>query len=156
MMGTRIRLAGLPQTEAMFLEEAEVTRRNWMRFAVLGSAVYLAAPSGLTVAQSQAALPEPITLMVVVSDSQTGKPISQARLTLTFVQPKEGQFGRAHTLSYSAKTDTQGRYRFPYIPPGTVTLMVTEENHQSFGKQFQVDKDHSALEVKLKPPQPLV
>jgi uncharacterized GH25 family protein len=93
---------------------------------------------------------------VIVDDAETGKPISQARLTLTFVKPKEGQFGRAKKISYSGKTDPQGRYRFPYIPPGNVVLMVTDEHHQSFGKQFAVDKDHSTLQVTLKPPQPLV
>jgi len=131
-------------------------RRSWMRWAVLSLAAPMAVPLALGAQQSQAPPPEPITLTVVVTDSQTTKPISQARLTLTFVQPKEGQFGRAHTLSFSAKTDAQGRYRFPYIPPGTVTLMVTDEHHQTFGKQFDVDKDHSTLEVKLKPPQPLI
>jgi len=131
-------------------------RRNWIRWAVLSLAVSMAVPCGLRGLQSQAPPPEPITLTVLVTDAQTSKPISQARLTLTFVQPKEGQLGRAHTLSFSAKTDAQGRYRFPYIPPGNVTLMVTDEHHQTFGKQFEVNKDHNTLDVKLKPPQPLL
>lgn len=131
-------------------------RYSWMRWAVLSLFASIAVPCGLRALQSAAQPPEPITLTVVVTDAQTSKPISQARLTLTFVQPKEGQLGRAHTLSFSAKTDTQGRYRFPYIPPGNVTLMVTDEHHQTFGKKFDVDKDHSTLEVKLKPPQPLL
>jgi Carboxypeptidase regulatory-like domain len=131
-------------------------RRSWMRFAVLGLAGVLAGPLAVGAAQSEPPPPEPITLTVVVSDSQTGSPINQARLTLTFRQPKEGQFGRAKTFSYSAKTNSQGRYQFPYIPPGTVTLMVTDEHHQTFGKQFDVDKEHSTLDVKLKPPQPLL
>jgi hypothetical protein len=129
-------------------------RRSWMRVAVLSLATGLAVP--FTWAGQTQAPPEPITLTVIVNDAESGKPISQARLTLTFVQPKEGQFGRAKTLSYSAKTDGQGRYRFQYIPPGNVVLMVTDDHHQSFGKQFAVDKDHSTLQVKLKPPQPLV
>lgn len=135
-------------------------RRSWMRLTVLSLAASLSAstavPRALEALQSEAPPPEPITLTVVVLDAQTSKPISQARLTLTFRQPKEGQFGRAKTLSFSAKTDAQGHYRFPYIPPGTVTLMVTDEHHQTFGKQFDVDKDHTTLEVKLKPPQPLL
>lgn len=137
-----------------------MTRRSWMRLTVLSAAASLlasmAVPCALRALQSQAPSPEPITLTVVVTDAQTGNTISQARLTLTFREPKQGQLGRAHTLSYSAKTDSQGRYRFPYIPPGTVTLMVTDEHHQTFGKQFDVDKDHNTLEVKLKPPQPLL
>jgi hypothetical protein len=130
-------------------------RRRCIRVAVLSLAAGLAVPS-VWAGQSQAPPPEPITLTVVVTDSQSGKPISQARLTLTFRQPKEGQFSRSKMLSFSAKTDAQGQYRFPYIPPGDVTLMVTDENHQTFGKQFEVDKDHNTLDVKLKPPQPLL
>jgi hypothetical protein len=129
-------------------------RRNWMRVAVLSVAAGLAVP--FTWAAQNQAPSEPITLTVVVNDAETGKPISQARLTLTFVQPKEGPFSHAKTLSYSGKTNPQGRYRFPYVPSGNVTLMVTDEHHQSFGKQFAVDKNHSTLQVKLKPPQPLV
>jgi hypothetical protein len=131
-------------------------RRNWMRFVVLGLAGVLAVPPVLRAGQSEPPPPEPITLTVVVTDAQTGGPINQARLTLTFRQPKDGQFSRAKIFSYSAKTNVQGRYQFPYIPPGTVTLMVTDEHHQTFGKQFNVDKEHNTLEVKLKPPQPLL
>ncbi|HEV2424629.1 MAG TPA: carboxypeptidase-like regulatory domain-containing protein [Terriglobia bacterium] len=133
-----------------------MTKRSWRRWAVLSLAASVAIPCALQAVQSEAPPSEPITLTVVVTDAQTSKPIGQARLTLTFRRPKEGQFSRAHTLSFSAKTDAQGRYRFPYIPSGTVTLMVTDEHHQTFGKQFAVDKHHSTLEVKLKPPQPLL
>ena len=42
------------------------------------------------------------------------------------------------------------------IPEGTVLLIVTEEHHQTFGKQFDVSKQNSLLEVKLKPPQPVL
>lgn len=132
-----------------------MTRRSRVRLTVLSLAALVAVPCALRALQSGTP-PEPITITVVVTDAQSGKPISQARLTLTFRQPKQGQLSREHTLSFSAKTDAQGRYRFPYIPSGTVTLMVTDERHQTFGKQFAVDKDHSTLEVKLKPPQPLL
>lgn len=128
-------------------------RRLGIRVAVLG----LLAMAGAATALGQQPPPQPlITLGVLVTDAQSGQPISQARLTLTFRQPKQGRLDHAKTLSYSAKTDAQGRYRFPYIPTGTVILMVTDEHHQTFGKQFDVDKDHALLEVKLKPPQPLL
>jgi hypothetical protein len=132
-------------------------RRTWTRLALTGLVAALAVPGALraATADDQTLVPL-ITLTVVVTDSQSGQPISQARLTLTFRTRKENQFSRPKTLSYSAKTDPQGRYQLPYIPTGTVTLMVTDEHHQTFGKQFDVDKDHATLEVKLKPPQPLI
>jgi hypothetical protein len=98
----------------------------------------------------QQPIPE-VSLIVVVKEAETGDPISQARLTLTFQQ------GKLHrSISYSAKTSAQGRYRFTNIPKGTVRLLVTAERHQSFGKEIEVEEDNQVIEVKLKKPQPLL
>jgi hypothetical protein len=92
------------------------------------------------------------SLTIVVKEADTGDPISQARLTLTFQQQ-----GRLHrTISYSAKTSAQGRYRFTNVPKGTVVLLVTAERHQSLGKEIEVEEDNQVIEVKLKKPQPLL
>jgi hypothetical protein len=99
----------------------------------------------------QQPIPE-AALTVVVKEADTGSPISQARLTLTFQQP-----GRLHrTISYGAKTNAQGRYRFTDIPKGTVRLFVTADRHQSFGKEIELEEDNQVMEVKLKKPQPLL
>lgn len=102
--------------------------------------------------------PALITVNVVVTDSQTGQPVNQAHLTLVFQTARDpnNAFKHPKTISYTAKTDAQGRCRFVYIPEGTVKLMVTEDRHQAFGQTFEVSKDHSTLEVKMKPPQPLL
>ncbi|MGB7590732.1 MAG: carboxypeptidase-like regulatory domain-containing protein [Terriglobia bacterium] len=92
------------------------------------------------------------SLTVVVKDADTGDPMSQARLTLTFHQ--QGKLHRS--ITYSAKTNAQGRYRFTNIPKGTVRLLVTAERHQSFGKEMEVEEDNQVIEVKLKKPQPLL
>jgi hypothetical protein len=93
-----------------------------------------------------------VSLTVVVKEADTGDPISQARLTLTFHQ--QGKLHRP--MSYSDKTNAQGRCRFPNIPKGTVVLLVTAERHQSFGKEIEVEEDNQVIEVKLKKPQPLL
>lgn len=97
--------------------------------------------------------PIPVTsLTIVVKDAVTGDPIGQARLTLTFRQP-----GRLHrNISYDAKTNAQGRYRFMNIPKETVRLLVTADHHQSFGKEIDLEEENQVFEVKLKPPQPLL
>jgi len=77
-----------------------------------------------------------------------------ARLTLRFQEPR--RFKRSKSFSFSAKTNAQGRYRFTLIPKGTVRLTVTAEHHQTFSKEFEIDQDNAVLEVKLKPPQPLL
>ena len=92
---------------------------------------------------------------VLVKDGETGQPIYQARITLQFrVNP--GKLKRARTLSYSAKTNAQGRYKFTHIPKGTLRLLVTAERHQSFGKEFEVEEDNPLIEVTLRKPQPLL
>ncbi|HXJ92244.1 MAG TPA: hypothetical protein VMT20_05125 [Terriglobia bacterium] len=102
--------------------------------------------------------PNLITVSVVVTDSQTGKPVDQAHLTLIFKKggDPDNAFKRSKTISYTGKTDAQGRCRFVYIPEGSVTLMATEGRHKAFGQTFDVSKDHSTLEVKMKPPEPLL
>jgi hypothetical protein len=85
---------------------------------------------------------------VVVKDAESGEVISQARLTLTF---KTGKLHRV--VSYGAKTNAQGQYRFTNIPKGTVHLFVTAERHQSFGKEIELEQDDQSIEVKLKKPQ---
>ncbi len=86
---------------------------------------------------------------VVVKEGETGEVVSQARLTLTF---KSGKLHRV--VSYGAKTNAQGQYRFTNIPKGTVHLFVTAERHQSFGKEIDLEQDDQTIEVKLKKPQP--
>jgi hypothetical protein len=96
----------------------------------------------------QQPIPE-LSFNVVVKEAETGEVISQARLTLTF------QSGKLHhVVSYGAKTNAQGQYRFTNIPKGTVHLFVTAERHQSFGKEIELEQDNQTIEVKLKKPQP--
>ena len=77
---------------------------------------------------------------IVVTDWDTGKPIYQARLTLIFQEEiMTMKVKHSKPLSFSAKTDLQGRYRFTDIPKVTVRLLVTAERHEAFGKDIKVD-----------------
>jgi Carboxypeptidase regulatory-like domain len=110
--------------------------------------------AGLSAAlASPARAAERINLVVVVTDAQTGAPISQAQLTLQFHQP--GRV-RHKLISYTAKTNAQGRCKFTDIPEGTLHLIVTHTGHQTFGQDFDIDASHTKLEVKLKPPHPQI
>ena len=120
--------------------------RTWI---VVGAAILLFC--GVSKAAQQPPIPQ-FNVTVVVKEAEGGDPISQARLTLTFRQP-----GKLHrTVSYGAKTNPQGRYRFTNIPKGTVHLFVTADHHQSFGKEIELEEDNQVMEVKLKKPQPLL
>lgn len=105
----------------------------------------------------KAAEDERTTLHIVVTDAETGKPINQARLTLQFQEPvSKYKFKRSRMVSYSAKTNPEGHYRFTGIPLGTVRLLVTSERHESYGKDIEIEKDNQKIDVKLKKPQPLL
>ena len=127
-------------------------RSNHLRFRTwvfVGAAILLFC--GVCKPAQQQPIPE-VSLNVVVKEADSGDPISQARLTLTFQQP-----GKLHrTVSYSAKTNPQGQYRFTNIPKGTVRLFVTADRHQSYGKEIELEEDDQVIEVKLKKPQPLL
>jgi hypothetical protein len=100
---------------------------------------------------------ETTNMVVVVKESDTGDPISQARITLVFTQPgTPGRFGKSKKLSYSAKTDAQGRCKLLDINKGPIVLSVTANGHQSYGKELQLERDNQVFEVKLKKPQPLI
>jgi len=103
---------------------------------------------GVCQAAQQQTIPE-ISFSVEVKESDTGEAISQARLTITF---KSGKLHR--TVSYGAKTNAQGKYRFTDIPKGTIHLFVTAEHHQSYGREIEVEEDNQVIEVRLKKPQP--
>lgn len=91
------------------------------------------------------------TVHVEVKDAKTGKPIYQAHLTLRFREP--GRFlHRSKIISYTSKTDMKGMGEFPVVPLGTVTLMVTAPDHNTFGKEFDVSKANQLIEVKLQRP----
>ncbi|MGO8733283.1 MAG: carboxypeptidase-like regulatory domain-containing protein [Terriglobia bacterium] len=127
-------------------------RSNHLRFRTwvfVGAAIMLFC--GVSKSAPQQPIPQ-ANLTVVVKEADTGDPISQARLTLSFQPP-----GRLrHSVSYGAKTNAQGRYQFTEIPKGTVHLSVTAEHRQSYGKEIELEEDNQVIEVKLKRPQPLL
>ena len=130
------------------------------RFAATCAAISLLVCVGLSLAatsEQEKSSEETTTVVVVVKESDTGTPISQARITLQFTQPSDvGKLRKSKKLAYSAKTDTQGRCKLMEINKGPIVLMVTADGHQSYGKQLQLERDNQVFEVKLKKPQPLI
>jgi hypothetical protein len=116
-----------------------------VRLAMMVAVVFaFAAPVRLAAARMT-------TVHVEVKDAQTGDPIYQAHLTLRYRVP--GRFmRRTKIISYTAKTDKEGKGQFPVVPLGTITLMVTAPDHNTFGKEFDITKDNQLIEVKLQKP----
>lgn len=97
---------------------------------------------------------EETNIHVLVKDAQSGDPIFQAHLTLQFREG--GKLKRDKWISFSAKTDKQGKYRFRHIPKGPIRLIVTADDHQTFGKEYEIEKDNPVIEVSLRKPQPQI
>ncbi len=118
---------------------------RWMRSGViLAAVVAICMPISLAAARMT-------TVRVQVNDAKSGEPIFQAHLTLRY--RVQGGFMR-HTkiVSYTAKTDKSGKSEFPVVPMGTITLMVTAPDHNTFGKEFEITKDEQLIKVKLQKP----
>jgi Carboxypeptidase regulatory-like domain len=91
------------------------------------------------------------TVHVQVNDAKTGEPIYQAHLTLRY-RVQGGFMRRSQIISYTAKTDKSGKGQFPVVPMGTITLMVTAPDHNTFGKEFKITKDKQLIKVELHKP----
>jgi hypothetical protein len=127
------------------------TLKNLLRYGVL---VLLALAATGLLPRTTACANEETSLKVVVTDAGDGQPIFQAQLTLQFQIPQK--FRQPKWIAYSAKTNKKGEYTFRRVNKGPMRLMVTAEGHQSYGKQFEVAKDDSTIEVKLRRPQPQI
>ena len=126
------------------------TEKTRVTFGALCATAFLLA---IARTPARAASVEYTSLNVVVKDAETSQPIFQARLTLQFREPT----GKLHHwISYSAKTNLQGRCKFTNIPKGTIHMVVTAERHQTFGKDFELERDNQVIEVTLRKPQPLI
>jgi hypothetical protein len=117
---------------------------------LLGAGLSLALPAG-------ADEPERAAVNVFVKEAESDQPIAFARLTLQYRE--EGsklKLKRGKTISLSAKTNPQGRYKFTNIPKGTIRLMVIADRRQTFGQEIELEQDNQLIEVKLRKPQPLL
>jgi hypothetical protein len=128
-----------------------LTEKNWVR---LGMAAVLGFALAALLTPRQARAADEATLRVVVKDAADNEPIYQAHLTLQFKIPQ--RFRQDKWISYSAKTDKKGECTFHHITKGPIVLMVTADDHQSFGKKYEIKKDNPVIEVKLRKPQPQI
>ena len=124
---------------------------RWRRVAMLTASLSLMTLVGSLALK--AADVSVTSVNVLVTDAETGQPIYQAHLTLQFEEQGRKVHITPKIISYSAKTNAQGRYRFVDIPKGTIRVLVTADRHQSANKEFQVDRDNPLFEVKLRKPQ---
>jgi hypothetical protein len=135
----------------------QLTRREVLGCALLIAGMMGAGPWMGSEARAQESEPELVTVNVFVKDAGDDKPVAFARLTLTYREEGSAiRLKKGKSISLSAKTNLQGRYKFVNIPKGTIRLMVIADNRQTYGQEIEIDQDNQLVEVKLRKPQPLL
>jgi hypothetical protein len=137
------------------MKSRDLLIRRFRRCALLTLAVLCCALWNLGAAR--AADPELVSVNVLVKDAQGEQPIAFARLTLQYHEDGSPlKLKRGKTISLSAKTNLQGRYKFVNIPKGTIRLMVIADRRQTYGQEIELEEDNQLIEVKLRKPQELL
>ena len=137
------------------MKSQDLLIRRFRQYTLLALAVLSAAFWSMATAHAKD--PELISVNVLVKDAQGDQPIAFARLTLQY--RKDGgtlKLGHGKTISLSAKTNLQGRYKFVNIPKGTVRLMVIAERRQTYGQEIELEEDNQLIEVRHRKPQELL
>jgi hypothetical protein len=137
------------------MRRRDLKNRQFRRCTLLALAVLCA--DFWNSAAARAKDPELLSVNVLVKDAQGDQPVAFARLTLQY--RKDGgtlKLGHGKTISLSAKTNLQGRYKFVNIPKGTIRLMVIADRRQTYGQEIELEEDNQVIEVKLRKPQELL
>jgi uncharacterized GH25 family protein len=96
---------------------------------------------------------EKTSITVNVKD-QHDKPLDNATVILDFLGSHQiHKFGRRRQTHWEVHTNQEGLAHFPPVPQGTIQLQVVAKDHQTFGKNFDIDTEQKAIDVKLNPPQ---
>jgi len=119
-----------------------IMKRSW----VMGLLLVLAA-SLQTVAWSGEQEPSSKLNFVVLRD-YSGKPIKNASVVLHPVNSK----GKQERGGYELKTDSDGKTQFEGVPYGVLRVQVLAPGYQTFGEDYDVQKNEMEIVVRLKRP----
>lgn len=84
----------------------------------------------------------------VVKDDN-GKPVRNAAVILHPVNPK----GKQERGGLELKTDPDGKANLDGIPYGPLRVQVLASGFQTFGEDYEIEKDKTEITIKLKRPQ---
>jgi Carboxypeptidase regulatory-like domain len=88
-----------------------------------------------------------VYFQVIKDDS--GKPVRNAAVVL---HPVNGK-GRQERGGLELKTDPEGKANFEGIPYGMLRVQVLAQGFQTYGEDFDIQKEKTELTIKLKRPQ---
>jgi hypothetical protein len=89
------------------------------------------------------------TMTFLVIKEESGKPIRNAAVIMHPV----GNNGKQSRGGLELKTDADGRTSFDGVPYGKLRVQVLASGFQTYGEDFDVDRDKLSVTVKLKRPQ---
>jgi hypothetical protein len=84
----------------------------------------------------------------VVKDDN-GKPVRNAAVVLHPVNPH----GKQERGGLELKTDLDGKANFDGVPYGPLRVQVLAHGFQTFGEDYDIEKDKTEITIKLKRPQ---
>jgi hypothetical protein len=88
-----------------------------------------------------------INFLVVKDDN--GKPVRNAAVIMHEVNPK----GKQERGGMELKTDLDGKANFDGIPYGMLRVQVLAQGFQTYGEDYDIEKDKTDITIKLKRPQ---
>jgi hypothetical protein len=78
-----------------------------------------------------------------------GKPLRNASVILHPVDKN----GKQKPTGAQLKTDSNGKTSYPGIPFGKIRVQIIAAGYQTFGEDYEINKDTFDIEIKMKRPQ---
>jgi len=85
---------------------------------------------------------------LIVKD-ENGKPVRNAAVIMHEVNPK----GKQERGGMELKTDLDGKANFDGVPYGMLRVQVLAQGYQTYGEDYDVEKEKMEITIKLKRPQ---
>lgn len=111
-------------------------------------AVMLFTASGVLAQKDKDNEPTTWVYFTIVKDDN-GKPVRNAAVIMHPVNEK----GRQERGGLELKTDPDGKANFDGIPYGPLRVQVLARGFQTFGEDYNIEKDKTEITIKLKRPQ---
>lgn len=117
---------------------------------IVGAAMLLLAMTSVAVAQKDKDNDEPTCwIYFTVLRDENGKPVRNAAVVMHPVNAT----GKQERGGMELKTNPEGKADYDGVPYGKLRVQVLAPGFQTYGEDFDIEKDKAEITVKLKRPQ---
>lgn len=127
---------------------ARVHKMARMRIFFAGLVMVVLAASAAWGQHDKDVEPTSFIYFLVVKD-ENGKPVRNAAVIMHEVNPK----GKQERGGMELKTDLDGKANFDGVPYGLLRVQVLAQGYQTYGEDYDVEKEKMEITIKLKRPQ---